>query len=568
MKYRFQWNFPILFSPHDPTRPLRRRQHRLPLDQRGAELGGDQPRPDAQRQVEAGPFGRADHEGQHERRVLLHDLHRLTESPVTARRHLGRARTTGWSTSRATAARTGTNVTPKGMPEWIQINSHRRLAARRGRGLRRRDDVQVGRLPALPLQDARLRQDVEEDRPRASPTTPSRASSARTRTGAGCSTRAPRPACTSRSTTASAGSRSSSTCPIVPITDLAVHKREKDLVVATQGRSFWILDDLTGAPPVDRRAALGRRRADALQARGRLPHAGRRRRPLPPTATVGANPPRGRRRLLLPQGSAHDRRDARIPRPVGQVRPKFTARAPARPAAAGGGTAGQPGASTAPGSAQVQPPPEQPATPSGEESTELPAAARRRPRRASRPKPGLNRFVWDMRYPDATRFPGMILWAGGTQRARAPCPAPIRSGSRPTGRPLRRPSRSRKTRALQTTPEEFAKQFDAALEDTRQADRDAQRRSRRYATCAASSTTSEARRRPAEREAVVDAAGGQLDRKLTRRRGGAVPDKEPEQPGPARTSRSGSTTSWPRSAASSAAPTPRRPSSPTRSTTS
>lgn len=33
--------------------------------------------------------------------------------------------------------------------------------------------------------------------------------------------------------------------PAVPITDLAVHERDKDLVVATQGRSFWILDDLS-----------------------------------------------------------------------------------------------------------------------------------------------------------------------------------------------------------------------------------------------------------------------------------------------------------------------------------
>lgn len=32
--------------------------------------------------------------------------------------------------------------------------------------------------------------------------------------------------------------------PATPITDLAVHKRDKDLVVATQGRSFWVLDDL------------------------------------------------------------------------------------------------------------------------------------------------------------------------------------------------------------------------------------------------------------------------------------------------------------------------------------
>lgn len=32
--------------------------------------------------------------------------------------------------------------------------------------------------------------------------------------------------------------------PATPITDLAVHKRDKDLVVATQGRSFWVLVDL------------------------------------------------------------------------------------------------------------------------------------------------------------------------------------------------------------------------------------------------------------------------------------------------------------------------------------
>ncbi|MDZ7756385.1 hypothetical protein [Rhodohalobacter sp.] len=33
--------------------------------------------------------------------------------------------------------------------------------------------------------------------------------------------------------------------PAVPITDLTVHKRDKDLIIATQGRSFWVLDDLS-----------------------------------------------------------------------------------------------------------------------------------------------------------------------------------------------------------------------------------------------------------------------------------------------------------------------------------
>ncbi len=41
MKYRFQWTFPIVFSPHDPDVALRRRQRALPHAQRGLELGGD-----------------------------------------------------------------------------------------------------------------------------------------------------------------------------------------------------------------------------------------------------------------------------------------------------------------------------------------------------------------------------------------------------------------------------------------------------------------------------------------------------------------------------------------------
>ncbi|CCH01055.1 glycosyl hydrolase, BNR repeat-containing protein [Fibrella aestuarina BUZ 2] len=42
--------------------------------------------------------------------------------------------------------------------------------------------------------------------------------------------------------------------PISPIRDLQIHKREKDLVVATHGRSFWIMDDIT---PLRELARLG-----------------------------------------------------------------------------------------------------------------------------------------------------------------------------------------------------------------------------------------------------------------------------------------------------------------------
>ena len=54
----------------------------------------------------------------------------------------------------------------KDMPEWIQINSIDASPHDAGDGVRRGDDVQVGRLPAVSLQDHRLRQDLEEDRQR------------------------------------------------------------------------------------------------------------------------------------------------------------------------------------------------------------------------------------------------------------------------------------------------------------------------------------------------------------------------------------------------------------------
>jgi len=95
---------------------------------------------------------------------------------------------------------------------------------------------------------------------------------------------------------------------------------------------------------------------------------------------------------------------------------KFTAKTPRpAPAAAPTGAAGAPAAPTpAPGAAQLTAPPETPQAPSGEESEGF------GPGRAPRVSTdiGLNRFVWDLRYAESTRFPGMILWAGETRGPR------------------------------------------------------------------------------------------------------------------------------------------------------
>ena len=55
--------------------------------------------------------------------------------------------------------------------------------------------------------------------------------------------------------------------PVVPITDLAIHKREKDLVAATQGRAFWVLDDL---PVLHQMAEAAKADAYLVQARRHL----------------------------------------------------------------------------------------------------------------------------------------------------------------------------------------------------------------------------------------------------------------------------------------------------------
>jgi hypothetical protein len=79
--------------------------------------------------------------------------------------------------------------------------------------------------------------------------------------------------------------------PVVPITDLAV--KDGDLVVATQGRSFWILDDLT--PLRDYRDAL---RGEALRVFAPRPTArwgggGPGDEEESSSAAVGKNPPSG-----------------------------------------------------------------------------------------------------------------------------------------------------------------------------------------------------------------------------------------------------------------------------------
>ena len=58
-----------------------------------------------------------------------------------------------------------------------------------------------------------------------------------------CSMPAPSAACSCRSTTARIGSRCKQNLPMTSVRDIDVHG--DDLVIATHGRGFWIMDDVS-----------------------------------------------------------------------------------------------------------------------------------------------------------------------------------------------------------------------------------------------------------------------------------------------------------------------------------
>lgn len=149
--------------------------------------------------------------------------------------------------------------------------------------------------------------------------------------------------------------------PIVPITDLAV--KDNDLVVATQGRSFWVMDDLTPLHQLDGQIA----EADMALMQPR-PAYRIRGAQVDETITRGQNPPSGVM-LNYVLGAVPDSGAIalRIMEEDGTLIKTFT--------------------------------------PKGDEDDRMVGDGLPM-------QEGLNRFAWDLRYPEAKEFEGMILWGG------------------------------------------------------------------------------------------------------------------------------------------------------------
>ncbi|HWP03085.1 MAG TPA: glycosyl hydrolase [Gemmatimonadaceae bacterium] len=169
--------------------------------------------------------------------------------------------------------------------------------------------------------------------------------------------------------------------PIVPIHDLRI--KDNDVVVATHGRSFWVLDDISVlrqvTPDITARGAHLFKPADVY----RVNWGGR-------GGGVGSNPPSGAIiQYWLKEGGQRvqlDFLDAK-----GAVIRTFASE----------GSGAQ--ADSARPAGEAEGPPFGQPSPS------------RVPNRA-----GLNTFVWNLRYPDAVGFTGLIMWAASTAGPVAP----------------------------------------------------------------------------------------------------------------------------------------------------
>jgi photosystem II stability/assembly factor-like uncharacterized protein len=262
--------------------------------------------------------------------------------------------------------------------------------------------------------------------------------------------------------------------PVVPITDLAVHKREQDLVAATQGRSFYVFDDL---PLVHQLMSAGGMNA-VKQTKLFQPENSYRMDgggfPLPPTATIGRNPSNGAvvyyslkskpttdvvLEFLDASGKSIQKFTARAQKaPASTSSPASPTSSPVSPSALPASPArAQASPTPTPGAAAMAPPEEAPAS-SGEESEGF--GGGRQPRLST--DVGLNRFVWDLRYAESVRFPGMILWAG---EMRGPRVVPGRYQVRLTvdGNTMTESFAVKPDPRLTTSAADFAKQLELGL---------------------------------------------------------------------------------------------------------
>ena len=240
MKYRFQWNFPIVFSKHNPKRLYTFSNQVHVTENEGQSwdiISPDLTRNDPNRlKTSGGPITQDNTSVEYYCTIFAANESALQEGLLWVGSddglvHLSKDGGKNW-----------TNITPKGMPEWMMINS-----------------VEPSPFDAGTCYIAGTRYKLGDFTPYLYKTTDFGESWTRINKGIPAEhfTRVVR-ADPSRKGFLYAGTETGmyvsfndgdsweafqQNLPIVPITDLAI--KDNSLIVATQGRSLWILDDLT-----------------------------------------------------------------------------------------------------------------------------------------------------------------------------------------------------------------------------------------------------------------------------------------------------------------------------------
>ena len=426
MKYRFQWNFPLLFSMHDPAKLWAGGNILFETTDEGQSwkpISTDLTRNDRSKQGPAGGEITKDNSG-----VEYYDtIFTVAESPLQKGLiwagsddgliHVTRDGGQHWK-----------DVTPKGSPEWIQINSieaspHDAQTAYVAATMYKWDDFrpylfvthdtgQTWTAIDRGLPDHSFTRVVRED--------PSHKGLlvAGTETGIFISFNS-----------GADWQAFQLNLPVVPITDLAFHKREQELVVATQGRSFWILDDVpllyqVSTAALKEPAHLFQPKAAVRGVRGGFE--------IPSSRPVGQNPAGGAAVYYSLAAKPKEKEEITLEILDADGKPvkKYS---------------------------NIEKKDEGPGDPE-EEAFGPPRGPEKLPVEA-----GLNRFVWNLRYEDATKFPGLIMWAGSVD---GPTAAPGKYTVKLTlaGQSQTQTFTVRPDPRVKTRPEDYAAQLALALQ--------------------------------------------------------------------------------------------------------
>ncbi len=367
LAYRFQWNFPIFFSPHDPDLLYAAANVLFRSRDGGASwqaVSDDLTRNDKSKMgPSGGPITKDNTSVEYYGTIFAalespHEPGVLWAGSDDGLVHLSRDHGETW-----------TDVTPKMLPEWSQVNG-----------------IEAHPFESGGLYLAATRYKLDDFAPYLFKTTDYGRTWQKIDNGIDSMhfTRAIRAdpdrqgllyAGTERGVYVSFDDGSSwqslqQNLPVVPITDLAV--KEQDLVAATQGRGFWILDDLTPLHQLEPTLADQALRLLTPRPTVRGPNSRSRGEP----RNMGKNPPTGVvfHYWLADQPGEDTELKLEIlemggPEGQGSIIRTFTRK------------------------------PKEKKKDGEDDDTAL-----------LEPEQGMNRFEWDLRYPPAKKFPGLILW--------------------------------------------------------------------------------------------------------------------------------------------------------------